>query len=133
MAAQWRLLWLACLLGPVLLAAACDAGTSLTFRNETSETLFVGVNHKTGLARLPSDKSRTIEVFAADVGSGDDPLEMLFVDERGCTAFETTTIVRKFRKENHSVMVISERDLIPVERRTECDPILATPVRNASY
>lgn len=111
-------------IGLAVLFVACDAGQTVHYKNKTNEALFVRVNAG-ALDRLSPGKKIDAGYLAPQIGSGDDPLHILIVDERGCTALDIHTTVAQFRKDYDFSLVINESDIPQPTARAPCDPKLA--------
>ena len=107
-----------------LLAAGCDPGEDISYRNETDEVLFATVNDG-GRNRLPPMSDHTLSYIWSRFGEDDDPLTIVVADERGCIVRRVVTTLRRFREELDMTLVINPTHLPPPAERTDCDPNLA--------
>lgn len=90
--------------------------------NDSTETLFVEVNHRGYVERFPPPGESQRRLYRKDyIGSGPDPLRIDVYDTRGCTAMVFETTVGDFDTSYDNTLTIGDADLYPQAERTTCD------------
>ena len=89
------------------LLAACEAGETVTYRNETSIDLEVRVVGRSGFSALPAEATERIGYIMSTT----DPWEVRVTDGTGCFVFSLDTTLRELKADQDLTITIREEDV----------------------
>ncbi|MCH8051951.1 MAG: hypothetical protein IIC86_08030 [Chloroflexi bacterium] len=91
---------------PLLSAAFCEAGETVTYRNETAIALVMSVEGE-GDATIPAESTERYGYIMPT----DDPFRLRVTDVTGCVVFSLDTTLRELKADRDLTITIREADV----------------------
>ena len=98
------------------MAQFCEAGETITYRNDTSEVLHVEVNRRGSSTTLEPGK----KVGVGYIMETTEPFNIVIRDEAGCVVWKRDTTLDELRGGDLTVTITPDL-LPPKDERTDCD------------